>query len=115
MGLGYADRCKMRMMDREAEFAIREVMRDLGWLPSDLNCEEKRRLAEEYLAATIEWAAACQGRWMGLVDRLRQGYPAVRSTEHQALDAQVIDEARLKTARARLALESHVAVHNCQG
>ena len=86
MGLGYADRCKMRMMDRETEFAIREVMRDLGWLPSDLNCEEKRRLAEEYLASTIEWAEACQGRWMGLVDRLRQAYPAVRSTEHQAVN-----------------------------
>jgi hypothetical protein len=52
---------------------------------------------------------------MGLVDRLRQAYLAVRSKEHQALDAQVIDEARLKTARALLALESHVAVHNCQG
>ena len=31
----------MRMMDRETEFAIREVMRDLGWLPSDLNCKER--------------------------------------------------------------------------
>lgn len=31
----------MDLMDREREFAIRELMRDLGWLPSDLNCEEK--------------------------------------------------------------------------
>src|SRR5262245_45412823 len=37
----------MHLMDRERRFAVRESMRDLGWLPSDLNCEEKRRLAEE--------------------------------------------------------------------
>ena len=103
----------MREMDRERKFAIRELMRDLGWLPSDLNCEEKRRLAEEYLDATIEWAEACQGRWMDLADRLRRTYSAMRSTEYQEPDPLVIDEARLKTVRARLALESHVAVHNC--
>ena len=100
-------------MDREREFAIRELMRDLGWLPSDLNCEEKRRLGEEYLDATIEWAEAYHGRWMDLVDRLRQTYSALRSTEYQGPDHLVIDEARLKTARARLALEAHVAAHNC--
>ncbi len=93
----------MYVMDREREIAIRELMRDLGWLPSDVNCEEKRRLAEEYLDATIEWAEACQGRWMNLVDRLRRTYLVLRSTEYQGPGHLVIDEARLKTARARLA------------
>ena len=103
----------MQLMDREREFAIRELMRDLGWLPTDLNCEEKRRLAQKYLDATIEWADSCQGPWMDLMDRLHQTYSAVRSTVFQGPDHLVIDEARLKTARARLALEAHVAVHHC--
>ena len=103
----------MQLMDREREFAIRELMRNLGWLPSDLNCEEKSRLAEVYLDATIEWAETCQGQWMGLVDRLRQTYSALRSMEYQGRDQLVVDEARLKTARARLALQAHLAVHNC--
>ena len=88
-------------------------MRDLGWLPSDLNCEEKRRLAEEFLDATIKWAEVCDGRWMDLVHRLRQSYFTPWSTEREGPDHLVIDEARLKTARARLALEAHVALHNC--
>jgi hypothetical protein len=107
------DRCKVHPMDREREFAIREVMRDVGWLPSDLNCEEKRRLAEEYLDATIEWAETRQGLWTDLVERLRRTYSALRLAEYQGPDPPVIDEARLKAARARLALEAHMAVHNC--
>jgi hypothetical protein len=73
----------------------------------------RRRLAEEYLDATIEWAEACQVQWMDLIDRLRRTYSAVLSTEDQERNPLVIDEARLKTAHARLALESHVAAHNC--
>ena len=103
----------MHLMDREREFAIRELMRDLGWLPTDFNCEEKRRLAQEYLNATIEWAESCQGPWMDLIDRLCQTYYALRSAESQGPDHVVIDEAHLKTARARMALEAHVAVHHC--
>ena len=103
----------MYLMDHEREFAIRELMRDLGWLPSDLNCQEKMRLAEEYMAATIEWAEACQHRWMDLVDRHRQSYSVPSSTGYKGGGDLAIDEARLKTAPARLALEAHLVVHNC--
>jgi hypothetical protein len=42
-------------MDSEAQQTIRELLSDLGWLPSDLKCEEKKRLAQEYLDATVTW------------------------------------------------------------
>lgn len=96
-------------MDGGIKFAVRELMHDLAWLPSDLNCEEKRRLAEEYLDATTEWSEACRSRWMDLGDRLRQSYYSYRGLDDG------IDEARLRTAAARLALERHIAAHKCHG
>jgi hypothetical protein len=45
-------------MDDERNIALRAVLRDLGWLPSDLNCQEKNRLAEQYLKATTAWLDA---------------------------------------------------------
>jgi hypothetical protein len=33
-------------MDQERDLAIRELLCDLGWLPSDLHCAEKKRLAD---------------------------------------------------------------------
>jgi hypothetical protein len=112
-----ADRCKMHLMDHERDLESRELLRDVGWLPSDLNCEEKRRLAQEYLDATSAWFEVGRGRWLRILDRLRQAYKGLskellRPGKYEALDA-AIDEARLKAARARLALEAHIAAHNC--
>jgi hypothetical protein len=49
---------------------------------------------------------------MDLVDRLRQTYFAVRSARWQGPDSLLVDEARVKATRARLALEAHIAVHD---
>jgi hypothetical protein len=107
----------MHLMDHEGDLAIREVLRDLGWLPSDLNCEEKRRLAEEYVDATISWFESDRGLRLTMLERLRRAYKGLRKEvlrirEYDAL-ALAINEARLKAAQARLALEAHIAAHNC--
>ncbi|HTA44108.1 MAG TPA: hypothetical protein VK789_16775 [Bryobacteraceae bacterium] len=104
-------------MDSERELAIRELLRDLGWLPSDLACDEKKRLAEEYLDATTAWLEAGKGLDRALVDRLRQAYrgswkSAPGPGEWERLRP-AIDEARKKAARARLDLEAHIAAHKC--
>jgi len=96
-------------MDHERDLAIRELLRDLGWLPSDLNCEEKKRLAEEYLNATLAWLEVGRGMWLTLLRRSSIASPRGKS---ETL-ATVIEDARLKAARTRLALQAHVAAHNC--
>lgn len=90
---------------------MRELLRDLGWLPADLNCEEKRRLAEEYCDATAAWTEACRGPWAVLMERLRRSYRPLRG--YDAADRLLIEEAQRKAARAKLALEAHIAAHNC--
>lgn len=96
-------------MGHEGDLAIRELLRDLGWLPSDLNCEEKQRLAEDYLSATTTWFEVGRGLWL---TQLRQAYKVSRRGEYETL-VPAINDARLKAARARLALEAHIAAHNC--
>jgi hypothetical protein len=99
-------------MDQQRDLAIRELLCDLGWLPPDLNCEEKKRLAEEYLDATTAWFEVGRGLRLMVLERFRQAYTVLRPREYEGL-AQAIEEARLKAAQARLALEAHIATHNC--
>jgi hypothetical protein len=96
-------------MDQERDLAIGELLRDLGWLPSDLNCEEKKHFAEEYLNATTAWFEVGRGFWL---TQLRLAYKVSRRGEDETL-VRAIDDARLKAARARLSLEAHIAAHNC--
>jgi|SRR5581483_10935696 len=99
----------MSLMDHEREFAIREVLTDLGWFPSELNCEEKRRLADEYLSATVAWFEVASGLWLTI---LRRAYRGSLSGECDP-SVPAIDEARRKAARVRLALDTHIAAHDC--
>jgi hypothetical protein len=48
-------------MDHESNLAIRELLPDLGWLPSDLNCEEKKHLAER-VSVVLPLGAASPAR-----------------------------------------------------
>ena len=103
-------------MDHERDPIIRELLCDLGWLPSDLDCEEKRRLAERYLDATTAWFDAGRGLRQTMLERLRQAHQGLqkgifRTGEYDAMVA-TLDEARLRAARARQALEAHIAAHN---
>ena len=104
-------------MDSEREFAIRELLRDLGWLPSDLACDEKKRLAQEFVDATTSWLDASRGLNPALVDRLREGYrgfwKSMPSPGEWETLRPAIDRARIKAARARLELEAHMAAHKC--
>ena len=104
----------MQLMAHETEPAIRELLCDLGWLPADLQCEDKKRLAEEYLNATIAWFDMGKGLQRTILERLRQGYEGLSNDvrEYEAL-APSIEEARLKAAQARLALRTHMDAHNC--
>lgn len=101
-------------MDYERDLAIRELLRDLGWLPSDLRCEEKRRLAEEYLETTTVWFEAGKGLRLAMLRQAYTGLPkgAWRWEEYTSL-VPAIEEARRKAAQARLALEAHIAAHHC--
>jgi hypothetical protein len=99
-------------MDQETALAIRETLLSLGWLPSDLSCEEKKRLADDYLNATTAWFDAGRGMRLALLQQLRETYSVLRQPEYEALRP-AIEEARLRAARARLALEAHIAAHNC--
>lgn len=104
-------------MDSEREFAIRELLRDLGWLPSDLACDEKKRLAQEFLEATTSWLDVSRELNPGLVDRLHQGYRGLLKSMPSSGELErlrpAIDRARIKAARARLELEDHMAAHKC--
>jgi hypothetical protein len=99
-------------MDDERNIALREVLRDLGWLPTDLSCQEKNRLAEQYLEATTAWLdAGAAGRGLWLTQMVRAYKASLRGEDEAQLRS--FDEARLRAARARLALEAHTAAHNC--
>jgi hypothetical protein len=102
-------------MDHDAQLAIRELLRDLGWLPSDLKCEEKNRLAQEYLDATVTWLQMSEGPSLRMLDRLPQSYKGLLQGALRKNEPLVpaINEARLKAARAQLALQAHIADHNC--
>jgi len=101
-------------VDHGAQLAIRELLSDLGWLPSDLKCEEKKRLAQEYLDAIIKWFEVGRGPRLEMLERLRRSYGGLRKEvlRYEAL-VPAIDEARLKAAQAWLVLQAHIADHNC--
>ena len=100
-------------MDSEAQLAIRELLSDVGWLPSDLKCEEKKRLAEEYLDATVTWLHAAEGPRLKMLEHYKGlRYGALLTAEYEAL-ASASDEARVKAAQARMALQAHIAAHGC--
>jgi hypothetical protein len=107
----------MQLMDYEGRLAIQELLRDLGWLPSDLNCEEKKRLAEEYLDATAAWSQVGRGPVQASREWLRQAHTGSRRRmpplEGWKALRPALEEARLKAARARLALEAHIGAHKC--
>lgn len=101
----------MLLVEQERDIALRELLRDLGWLPGDLNCDEKRRLADDYLEATKSWFDLGKGMRRDLLERLRHSHK-VPARDYQDLNSN-LDQARRKTARARLALEAHIAAHRC--
>lgn len=67
-------------------------------------CEEKERLMYEYREATVRFSAA--------VTHLQRIMGTSSLTDYQRLQ-RIADEARLKSEQARLALEGHVATHQC--
>jgi hypothetical protein len=69
-----------------------------------MSCEEKTRLAQEYEAATAKFAQA--------VRELQRNIGTSTSAEYERLQ-RASDEARVKSEQARLALEQHVAAHDC--
>jgi hypothetical protein len=101
---------KWSVMEQENDLLIRELLRDLGWLPSDLNCDEKKYLADEYLNATMAWIEISRGQWLRL---LRQAYKTSPQGKYETLATTAIENARVEAARTRLALQAHVAAHNC--
>ncbi len=69
-----------------------------------MTCEEKSRLVSEYETAAKRFAEAVTG--------LQKKIGTSTKSEYERLN-RVVDEARLKSEQARLALEQHVAAHNC--
>ena len=67
-------------------------------------CEEKTRLMAEYETATAKFSAA--------VAELRRKMGTVAKTEYRRLE-RATNEARVKSEQARLAVEQHVAAHEC--
>lgn len=67
-------------------------------------CEQKKRLATEYEAATRKFSDA--------VAELRKKMGVSTIEEYQRLD-RAANEARVKSEQARLALEQHIASHRC--
>jgi hypothetical protein len=69
-----------------------------------MSCEEKERLLKEYQATTRNFAAS--------VDELHRRMGTSSLHEYQQRQ-RTTEEARLKSELARLALEHHVATHQC--
>ena len=67
-------------------------------------CEQKRRLLADYDAATAAFS--------GLVSTLNRQIGTSSRAAYEELRRSV-DEARVRSEQARLALESHVAQHGC--
>lgn len=69
-----------------------------------MSCEDKARLANVYEAATDRFSAA--------VTDLRRKIGVSAKQEYESLN-RAANEARLASEQARLALEHHIAAHNC--
>jgi hypothetical protein len=69
-----------------------------------MDCDVKARLLNDYRVTTEEFSNA--------VTRLQEMRGTSSLIEYQRLQG-LTEEARLKSERARLALEEHVAAHRC--
>jgi hypothetical protein len=69
-----------------------------------MSCEEKNRLTQDYQAATAKFAEA--------VGQLLRNVGASTMTEYERVQ-RISEEARVKSEQARLALEQHMAAHDC--
>jgi hypothetical protein len=69
-----------------------------------MSCEEKARLAQDYEAATAKFSEA--------VRQLQRKIGTSTRPEYDRLQ-RISDEARVKSEQARLALEQHMAAHDC--
>ena len=67
-------------------------------------CAEKQRLVAAYDAATNAFAAAVTSLHERMGTSSKSDYTRLRQT---------VDEARLKSEQARLALEGHIETHQC--
>jgi len=67
-------------------------------------CEEKTRLALEYQTSSQKYADA--------VADLNKKMGTSAKAEYERL-SRAADEARVKSEQSRLALEQHIAAHNC--
>jgi hypothetical protein len=70
----------------------------------NMACAEKMRLAGEFEAATNKFASA--------VTELNRNMGTSPKAEYDRLQ-RAVDETRVKSEQARLAMEQHVAVHRC--
>jgi hypothetical protein len=69
-----------------------------------MTCEEKTGLLSEYETAAKKFSEA--------VTDLQHKMGTSTKSEYERLN-RAADEARLKSEQARLALEQHIAAHNC--
>jgi hypothetical protein len=67
-------------------------------------CEEKTRLMSEYETATAKLSAA--------VREFRGRMSTVPKAEYERLN-RAVNEGRLKSEQARLAVRRHIAAHEC--
>lgn len=88
------------------------LMNPLGlrieWNLSDvtfMSCEEKVRLAEEYEVSVRKFAE--------IVRQLQQNIGTSMRQEYECLQ-RAAEEARVRSEQARLALEQHMAAHDCR-
>ena len=69
-----------------------------------MSCEEKERLAREYKASVRKFAETVQQLHRNISTSTRPEYERLQRAS---------DEARVKSEQARLALEQHMAAHDC--
>ena len=69
-----------------------------------MSCEEKERLAKEYEVAVTIFAE--------LVRHLQRNIGTSTRPQYERLQ-RASDEARVQSKQARLALEQHMAAHDC--
>ena len=67
-------------------------------------CEQKRRLLAEYDSTTRTFSACVSDLNRQIGTSSREAYEQLRRS---------VDEARVRSEQARLALEAHVAQHGC--
>jgi hypothetical protein len=91
---------RLSMMSKKKDSA---APKSVKWQQA-MTCEEKSRLVAEYETATKRFSAA--------VTELQRKMGTSPKAEYQQLTRDS-DDARVKSERARLALEQHIATHRC--